>query len=580
MKTIVKLVEEAFSQAIKTAFPNLSEGLVTNVAYCSNSKFGDYQCNNVMGIFAQIKGKPDAPKNPRAVAQAIIDSIPAELKGVFGKMDVAGPGFINIHLSPQFLSERVNFLLKNGVLPPEVPHKKVIIDFSSPNIAKEMHVGHLRSTIIGETLARTLEFVKYDVERVNHVGDWGTQFGMLISFLKEEYPDFLSSPPPISDLQAFYKRAKVKFDADEDFKKRAHMEVVKLQGGDEANLIAWKMICEISRNEFKKIYDRLDVHLDEVGESFYNPIIPNVIEELKEKKHAVESQGALCVFALPNRPPLMVQKSDGGYTYDSTDLAAIRYRLIERNADWVIYVVDSGQGQHFELLFEGAKIAGWWDPQTKRVDHVGFGVVLGEDNKKFKTRSGDTVRLVDLLDEARERSLKILKDRAQSDDLTEEEQLSAAEAIGYGAVKYADLKSNRLTNYKFSFDRMLDLNGNTAVYLLYAHARIASIVRKSGMDIEALKENAQVELVHPSELGLAKAILRFPEVVESVLQDLMPNKLCDFLYELSEYANDFFTNCRVIGTEQQASRLLLCEATAITMRKTFDLLAIRYLMRI
>lgn len=392
------------------------------------------------------------------------------------------------------------------------PYKRVVVDFSSPNVAKEMHVGHLRSTIIGDTICRVLEYCGADVVRLNHIGDWGTQFGMLIQHMAELRPGGLDEgkDEDVADLMALYRASKARFDAEEDFKQRAREAVTRLQSGDEASLAAWRRICEASRREFNAIYARLGVTLEERGESFYNPMLKGVVEELKESGVAVESEGATCVFVEGREVPLIVQKSDGGFGYASTDMAAVKQRVNDEKADWVIYVTDVGQSDHFAMVFAAARRAGWLPADEKslappRVSHVGFGLVLGEDGKKFKTRSGDVVRLVELLDEAKLRCRDTIKARREEagDPVDDAELEAAACAMGYGAVKYADLKSCRTTNYRFSFDAMLDLRGNTAVYLQYAHARIASIGRKAGADADALfAGGARVALVHPKEVAL------------------------------------------------------------------------------
>ena len=488
------------------------------------------------------------------------------------KMEIAGPGYINIWLSETFMAERIGTYLEKPFPGVQQEKKmKCIVDFSSPNIAKEMHVGHLRSTIIGDTLCRVLEYVGHEVQRINHVGDWGTQFGMLIAHLKESFPDFLTSDTNIGDLQAFYKASKKRFDEEPDFKKRAHEEVVKLQSGNEENIAAWKMFCAISRNEFQKIYDRLDVVLEERGESFYNALMPPMVKELTEQGHVRLSDGATCFFIPGKEVPLMIRKTDGGFTYDTTDMAAIRYRIDVDKADWLIYVTDAGQADHFELIFAAARIAGWVKHQ--RIDHVPFGVVLGEDKKKFKTRSGDTVRLVDLLDEAKDRCKKELEERKV--ELSSEEMEKTAAAMGYGAVKYFDLNKNRLTNYVFSYDAMCDLKGDTALYLLYAAARILSIIRNAPVPIEELKKTAQINLIHPSEIALGVHMLRFPDIVEQTLDTLLPNKLTDYLYQLCALYSIFYRDCHVIGVEHQSSRLLLCEAVLALMTQIFHLLGIR-----
>lgn len=584
-----------FAAAIEKVFPG--QGLAPIISPCNNPKFGDYQCNNAMPLFATFKGKEDAPfKNPREIATAILDALPES--PLISETSIAGPGFINARVSTEWLSKELQGLLRNGSSSwaPPLPQgrEKVIVDFSSPNIAKEMHVGHLRSTIIGDTICRLLEFSGAHVLRLNHVGDWGTQFGMLIEFLKEETggsPENASKA--VGDLQAFYKKAKAKFDEDEDFKLRAQKAVVKLQGGDPESLALWRGICDVSRREFDSLYKRLGVELEERGESFYNALIPDVLAELEENKVSILSDGAMCVFPKgkdgeidTDGTPLIVQKSDGGFNYASTDLTAIKQRLFTENADWIIYVTDVGQQSHFKMVFETAERAGWLEAGARagrgapRIDHVGFGLVLGEDGKRFRTRSGEVVRLVDLLDEAKKRCLAQLEERGRGEELDTAELAHAAEAMGYGAVKYADLHSNRTSNYTFSFDRMLDLKGNTAVYLLYAHARIASIVRKADRNIEGLADSTCITLEHPMELQLAKSLSAFPEAVEDALDELAPNRLCDYLYDLSSKFTEFYGECKVIGSEEEESRLMLCEATAMIMRQCFQILGITPLMRI
>ncbi|KAF5828098.1 tRNA synthetases class I (R)-domain-containing protein [Dunaliella salina] len=575
-----------FRLAINKAYPDLTDEPV--VAACNNPKFGDYQCNNAMQLFAKLKGKEGAPKAPRDVASALVANLPPN--ELLSETSLAGPGFINIRLSNEFLSKRVSEMLKLGLQPPFSPDlssKKCVVDFSSPNVAKEMHVGHLRSTIIGDTICRTLELCGAQVLRLNHIGDWGTQFGMLIQHMSELTPSAdggATGDESISDLMELYRAAKKRFDEDEGFKQRAREAVTALQSGDEKSLRMWRAICAASRKEFAAIYERLGVRVEERGESFYNPMLKAVVEELKEKGCAEESDGAICVFVEGQSIPLIVQKSDGGFGYASTDMAAIKHRLEVEKADWIIYVTDAGQAQHFDLVFSAAKKAGWiGTPESKaKIDHVGFGLVLGEDGKKFKTRSGDVVRLVELLDEAKARCTDTIRTRSQETGETVDEASleHAASAMGYGAVKYADLKSHRMTNYKFSFDSMLDLKGNTAVYLLYAHARIAGIARKAEKDIDALAASTPIVVAHQREVDLALHLSRFPEAMEDMLQELTPNRLTDYLYELSERFNAFYVDCKVLGSEEEGSRLQLVEATARVMRQCFSLLGLIPLYRI
>jgi arginyl-tRNA synthetase len=375
----------------------------------ANPKFGDYQCNNAMGIFKE-HGAALGFKNGIAVGQAITKCIPTN--DILSSVEVGGPGFVTVKLNPKWLETQVQSLVKTEIEYQDAPRKRVVVDFSSPNIAKDMHVGHLRSTIIGESTSRILEFCGHEVHRLNHVGDWGTQFGMLIEYMKEKFPNFQKETPNVSDLQEFYKAAKKRFDDDEAFKEKARLSVVDLQSGGEYARAAWQKICDVSRAAYQKIYDRLGITLLERGESFYNPLIAPIVAELKARGLVKDSDGAMCFFTPRVADiPLMAVKSDGGYGYDSTDLAAIYHRLFIMRADWIIYITDMGQETHFHMIFDAAEQAGWHRPPATRCDHMGFGVVQGEDKKKFKTRSGETVKLNDLLDEAVERAHTEVKKR-------------------------------------------------------------------------------------------------------------------------------------------------------------------------
>ncbi|XP_038711267.1 arginine--tRNA ligase, cytoplasmic-like isoform X1 [Tripterygium wilfordii] len=574
--TVKQLLAQLFEQSLRTTVPDEPD-VEPLVAACTG-KFGDYQCNNAMGLWSKIKGKGTQFRGPPSVGQAIMGNLPPS--EMIESSSVAGPGFVNVVLSKDWMAKKIQKMLIDGIdtWAPRISVKRAVVDFSSPNIAKEMHVGHLRSTIIGDALARMLEFSKVEVLRRNHVGDWGTQFGMLIEFLFEKFPNSEDvNEAAIGDLQKFYKASKERFDADSAFKEKAQQAVVRLQGGEHKYRQAWAKICEISRMEFDKVYQRLGVLLEEKGESFYNPYIPGVIEALSNQGLVEESEGARVIFIKGINIPLIVVKSDGGYNYASTDLTALWYRLNEEKAEWIIYVTDVGQQQHFDMVFKAAKRAGWLpdDGNTyPKTNHVGFGLVLGEDGKRFRTRSSEVVRLVDLLDEAKSRSKDALIERGKDKEWTEEELEHTAEAVGYGAVKYADLKNNRLTNYTFNFDQMLNDKGNTAVYLLYAHARICSIIRKSGKDIEELKKTETIALDHADERALGLHLLQFAEVVEEACNNLLPNVLCEYLYNLSEYFTKFYSNCQVVGSAEETSRLLICEATATVMRKCFHLLGI------
>ncbi len=549
----------------------------------SNPQFGDYQANVAMGLAKQLG------KSPRVIAQAIVDRL--DVSAICETPSIAGPGFINFQLTSIYLAEQIQQLHADPRLgiPIAHPHQKIVVDFSSPNIAKEMHVGHLRSTIIGDCIARILEFRGHEVLRLNHVGDWGTQFGMLICYLREVYPSALDTADAldIGDLVTFYKQAKQRFDEDEAFQATARQAVVKLQAGDEATKQAWQLLCEQSRREFQAIYDRLNVQLTERGESFYNPFLAETIAELEQLGLVEVSAGAKCVFmtGFINREgeplPLIVQKSDGGYNYATTDLAAIRYRLRVDQADRIIYITDAGQANHFGQFFQVARTAGWIDEQVDIV-HTPFGLVQGEDGKKLKTRSGETIKLKELLDEAIDRSRSDLQERLAKDDRTETAAYieHSAQVVGLSAVKYADLSQNRLSNYIFSFDKMLALQGNTAPYMLYVYARVRSIGRKGEIDWAQLG-TPTVVLTEEQEQTLAKHLLQLSTVLLEVEQDLFPSRLCQYLFELSQKYNQFYDKCAVLQAagETRISRLVLCDLTARTLQLGLSLLGIEVLDR-
>ncbi|KAK7130732.1 hypothetical protein R3I94_016018 [Phoxinus phoxinus] len=587
MLNINQRLQQIFGKAISTAYPDL-ENPPLSVSPNQQAKFGDYQCNSAMAMSQMMKAKGQKV-SPREIAEKIIQNIPNN--EFIERTEIAGPGFINIHLKRMFVSKLLSNLLVNGVQPPPlVKKKKVIVDFSSPNIAKEMHVGHLRSTIIGDSMCRLFEFLGYDVLRLNHVGDWGTQFGMLIAHLKDKFPNYLSVSPPISDLQSFYKESKKRFDEDEEFKKRAYQCVVKLQSKETDFIKAWNLICDVSRNEFQKIYDCLEIRIQERGESFYQDMMTVVVKDFEEKGLVELDEGRKIVFAPGQSIPLTVVKSDGGYTYDTSDLAAIKNRLFDEKADIIIYVTDSGQAMHFQVVFAAAQMIGWYDPKVTRVEHAGFGVVLGEDKKKFKTRSGDTVRLMDLLEEGLKRSMDKLKEKERDKVLTPEELVKAQRAVAFGCIKYADLSHNRINDYVFSFDKMLDDRGNTAAYLLYAFTRIRSIARLANIQEAVLRkaaETTEVLLDHEKEWKLGKCILRFPEILQKITDDLLLHTLCDYLYELATTFTEFYDSCYCVEKDRQTGevvkvnmwRMLLCEATAAVMAKGFDILGINPVQR-
>ena len=565
------------------------------VTKCQNAKHGDYQCMAAMPLFSALKkanALPDGIQNTGDVADAIMDAVGSD-HPVIENLKKQGPGFVLCTVKASYLQSHLAKWLPTGKLPRPPSTQgtyECVVDFSSPNIAKEMHVGHLRSTIIGEAVCRILEFMGHHVHRTNHVGDWGTQFGMLIQYLKEEYPEVGTTGeiPNITDLTVFYKNAKQRFDDDADFKKTAQTNVVKLQSGDEECLKIWKMLCDVSRREFQKVYNRLDVTLTEKGESFYNEKIPPVIVEFDQAGLvSVEEGGAKCVFVDGFQVPLMLQKSDGGFGYDSTDMAALKYRLQTLHAKRIIVITDYSQGDHFKMCYAAARNIGWLDAEGQRLDHIGFGTVQGEDGKRFKTRSGDTVRLVDLLDESVKRMENSLNQRIEDGkaNITKEEVHGVAEAIGYGACKYFDLRRNPTTNYKFSYDDMLDTKGNTAVYLLYARVRLESIIAKAkaehGVDVEELIKSGETPTVeHPSERKLVLQLHLFADTMELTLEDLFPYHICEYVYNVSIAASDFVTNCKVLGSPEMKSRLLLCRSTIIAMEQCFDLLGIRHVTRI
>ena len=588
MLTVLHALQGQLLAAMQRAFPEAGQPLDPQLAPASKPEFGDFQANGALPL-AKPLGQP-----PRAIATAIVEQLTAD--PAFAELclepQIAGPGFINLTLRPERLAAELQARLGDPRLgvPTVEMQAPVIVDFSSPNIAKEMHVGHLRSTIIGDCLARVLEFRGHPVLRLNHVGDWGTQFGMLITHLKQVAPEALEHPDAVDlgDLVAFYRQAKARFDDDESFQTISREEVVKLQGGDPVSLKAWGLLCDQSRREFQKIYDQLGIRLTERGESFYNPYLQAVVDDLRAAGLLVVDAGAGCVFlegvsGKDGQPlPLIVQKSDGGFNYATTDLAAIRYRFSQAGdgASRVIYVTDAGQASHFAGVFQVAQRAGWI-PSHCSVEHVPFGLVQGDDGKKLKTRSGDTVRLKDLLDEAVERTEADLRQRLADEQRSEDEAFiqQVAASVGLAAVKYADLSTNRITNYQFSFDRMLALTGNTAPYLLYAVVRIAGIARKGG-DLGA-GAVASLTFSEAQEWALVRELLKFDGVLAEVEQELLPNRLCTYLFELSQVFNRFYDQVPVLKAEEpfRSSRLALCRLTTDTLSLGLGLLGIPTLER-
>ncbi|MFW6358643.1 MAG: arginine--tRNA ligase [Chroococcales cyanobacterium] len=584
MKSIIELLRNRFSEALVAAFGDEFANTDPLVVPATKPEFGDYQCNVALPLAKPLK------KQPRAIAQEIMNNV--NISDLCEAPEMAGPGFINLRLKSDYLEGQVNAIASHSKLGVESAKEpqRVVVDFSSPNIAKEMHVGHLRSTIIGDSIARLLEFRGHDVLRLNHVGDWGTQFGMLIAYLREAHPEALTTANALElgDLVSLYRQAKKRFDEDVEFQATAREEVVKLQAGAEDTRHAWQLLCEQSRREFQVIYNLLDVELTERGESFYNSFLCDVVADLEKQGLVEEDSGAKCVFleGFTNKSgqplPLIVQKSDGGYNYATTDLAALRYRIQEDGAERIIYVTDAGQSNHFAQFFQVAKRAKWI-PEGVEAVHVPFGVVLGEDGKKLKTRSGETVRLRDLLDEAIARAKADLESRLEAEGREESEEFinNVAQVVGISAVKYADLSQNRISDYIFSFDRMLALQGNTAPYMLYAYVRVQGISRKGNIDFKNLGENATVLLKEDTELALAKHLLQFTDVIQEVEQDLLPNRLCQYLYDLSQKFNQFYEQCPVLQAEEpiRTSRLLLADLTARTLKQGLSLLGIPVLER-
>jgi arginyl-tRNA synthetase len=569
-------VEAIVLQSVGRAFPGVDLNSA-EVTRSTDPRFGDYQCNLAMKLAKPLSA------SPREIAARILEQLPQD--SLIGSAAVAGPGFINLRLRDETLASELAQQMQApqlGVPTPSHP-QKIVIDFSSPNTAKEMHVGHLRSTILGDALARIFEFLGMDVLRLNHIGDWGTSFGMLIAYMKEHAQGVLSGQhkADLAALVAWYKQAKAMFDMDLAFRKRAQLEVVALQGGDPEARKAWELICEISRKDYQKIYDLLGVKLIERGESAYNDRLPHVVKEFEDKGLIEISDGARCIFIEGylnregERLPLMIQKSDGGYNYDTTDLAALKQRIEDEKADRIIIVTDAGQAQHFAMIQEAGQLAGWFKGHDVRFDHVPFGLVLGADGKKFKTRSGETVRLMDLLDEAQAAAVQILRERHP--DWSEQEILKTGSVIGLDAVKYADLSCHRVKDYHYSPERMLRFEGNTAPFLLYSLVRARSILRR----LERPESEPVTELVvtHPSERMLVLKLLQFPETLLAVTEDLLPHRLCEYLYELAELFNAFFRDCRVEGSEHEASRTALVASTARVLSQGLHLLGLEDLDR-
>jgi arginyl-tRNA synthetase len=606
MKTIRDELEERISAAMQACMPGagICPAIVTT---SSDPRFGDYQVNGIMPLAKKIK------TNPRKVAEQVVAKV--DVSDICETPEVAGPGFINLRLKPDFVADRLlkisNDTERLGIDKAPEP-KTIVVDFSSPNIAKQMHVGHLRSTIIGDCICRLLEFQGHKVIRQNHIGDWGTQFGILIQQVFEGrmaaafqgvsgQPVYDEGGFTVSDTEELYRKAKARYDSEPEFAQKAREWVVNLQNGHLDAIAFWKSIVRASLSECQEIYDLLNISLaknDVRGESFYKDMLPDVVAELKKKNLAVESEGAWCVFPegfkdKEGKPlPMIIQKSDGAYLYATTDLAAIRYRVNELKADRIIYVTDARQTLHFQMLFAVADMAGWnikqkpalsedegtEDGRQKTEDrgqktelvHVTFGSVLGENGRPLKTREGENVKLKELLDEAVEQARKIVEEK--NPDLPPEKKDEIAKAVGIGAVKYADYSTNRTSDYVFSFKKMLAMDGNTAPYMQYAYARVKSIGRKAqtkGVDVESeLAGVKKVSLTESAELDLAKHLIRYGEAIQAAVADYRPNYLTAYLYELAQKFSAFYTDCPVLdaGPDKRPTRLLLCDLTAKTIK--------------
>ncbi len=521
-----------------------------------------------------------AGANPRELAQQVVES--GVLDTVAADLEIAGPGFINVTLSPQFLSEQLALVAADDRLGvPLVDPLRYIVDYSSPNVAKEMHVGHLRTTVIGDALVRLLEFVGHRVFRENHIGDWGTPFGMLIEHLLDEGFTDAESTHAIADLNAFYKAANEQFEASAEFQERARQRVVLLQAGDPETMRLWELLVGVSTEHFNVVYDKLGVLLtddDIAGESRYQPLMPDVVERLRDAGLLTESDGADVVFphGFENRDgdplPLILQKRTGGFNYATSDLACVIDRVERVGADVMLYVVDAGQALHFQMVFAVSEMAGWLAPPTE-AHHVQFGVVLGEDRKRLRSRTGEPVKFVDLLDEAVDRARAAIDERTS--DLDDDERAAVARMIGIGAVKYADLSTDRVKDYVFEWDRMLSFDGNTAPYLQYAHARICSMFRRGEVARSSVRGDA-ITIEAPQERALALRLLAYPTAIEATLESYSPHRLCTYLYELSTDFTAFYEHCPVLKADEatRASRLALADLTARVLVHGLGLLGI------
>jgi arginyl-tRNA synthetase len=578
MKPVTEILEEKISTII-SAVAGLDK-CAAIVKPASDPKFGDYQVNGIMALAKQLK------TNPRKLAEQVVEKL--DISDICETPEIAGPGFINLRLKSEFIAKELLEINKDSVnlaVEKTTAPKNIVVDFSGPNIAKQMHVGHLRSTIIGDCICRMLKFLGHNVIPQNHIGDWGTQFGKLCAYYdkkiqKAPYGEAINGEAinideTLSDIEGFYREANHLYETNKEFAKTARAAVVGLHTGNGPWISYWKSIIKTTSKHFRIIYEQLDVKLsdkDVRGESFYQDKLSIIVDELKQSGLAVESDGAICVFpeGFKNKEgeplPFIIQKSDGAFLYATTDLAAIRYRISQLHADEIVYVTDARQKLHFEMLFAVARMAGWVNDNIK-LDHVMFGSVLGENGQPLKTRSGENVKLKELLDEAVERAKAVVEQK--NPELSQEQKDKIAQAVGIGAVKYADYSNNRTSDYVFSFDKMLAMEGNTAPYMQYAYARISSIMKKGNIDKNKEIGNLiNLNLNDPSELDLAKHLIRYGETIQSAAGDFRPNYLTSYLYELAQKFSTFYTNCPVLKAEpdQRPTRLLLCDLTARTIK--------------
>ncbi|MDB6371145.1 arginine--tRNA ligase [Photorhabdus bodei] len=573
---IQAILSENVSQALIAAgAPADSEA---HIRQSAKAQFGDYQANGVMAAAKKV-GMP-----PRQLAEKVVNLL--NLQGIASKVEIAGPGFINIFLDKAWIAANIETALKDeklGVTPAKP--QTIVVDYSAPNVAKQMHVGHLRSTIIGDAAVRTLEFLGHKVIRANHVGDWGTQFGMLIAYL-EKVQNENASDMALSDLEAFYREAKKHYDEDEEFAIRARSYVVKLQGGDEYCRTMWSKLVDITMAQNQQTYDRLNVTLTKdsvMGESLYNDLLPSIVADLKQQGLAVESDGATVVYLdeYKNKEGepmgVIIQKQDGGYLYTTTDIACAKYRYETLHADRVLYYIDSRQHQHLMQAWTIVRKAGYV-PESVSLEHHMFGMMLGKDGKPFKTRAGGTVRLTDLLDEAIERANTLIREK--NPDMPEDELKKVVEAVGIGAVKYADLSKSRTTDYIFDWDNMLAFEGNTAPYMQYAYTRVASIFKRAEIDESSL--TLPVILNEDREQTLATRLLQFEEAITTVAREGTPHVMCAYLYDLAGLFSCFYEHCQILNAESEElrqSRLKLALLTAKTLKQGLNTLGIETVER-